>query len=127
LGDGPYFALYRPFHLASVEAPLTVAEMVLDGRPSLVTEHWTAEVGAAAKRDLKAGEKIDGVGGSMVRGNIDDADDFKAAGFAPFGVLAGATVVRDVAQGEMLTYDDVQLDEGSTIVCLRRLQDKLFA
>ncbi|MBA2559313.1 MAG: oxidoreductase [Propionibacteriales bacterium] len=126
MGDGPYFALYRPFHLASVEAPLTVCEMVLDGRPSLVTEHWTAEVGAAAKRDLKAGEKIDGVGGSMVRGNIDDADEFKARGFAPLGVLAGATVVRDVAGGDMLTYDDVQLDETSTIVSLRRLQDSLF-
>lgn len=127
MGEGPYFALYRPFHLASIEAPLTVAEMVLDGRPSLVTEHWTAEVGAAAKRDLRAGELIDGVGGSMVRGNIDDADDFKAIGFAPLGVLAGATLVRDVAQGEMLTYDDVRLDETSTIVSLRRLQDKLFA
>jgi predicted homoserine dehydrogenase-like protein len=127
MGDGPYFALYRPFHLASVEAPLTVCEMVLDERPSLVTEYWTAEVGAAAKRDLKAGEKIDGVGGSMVRGNIDDADEFKAHGFVPFGVLAGATLKRDVADGEMLTYDDVALDETSTIVSLRRLQDTLFA
>ncbi len=127
MGSGPYFALYRPFHLASVEAPLTVCEMVLDQRPSLVTEHWTAEVGAAAKRDLKAGEKMDGVGGAMVRGNIDDADEFKANGFVPFGVLAGATLVRDVAEGEMLTYADVSLDETSTIVSLRRLQDTLFA
>lgn len=127
MGDGPYFALYRPFHLASVEAPLTVCEMILDGTPSLVTEYWTAEVGAAAKRDLRAGEKIDGVGGSMVRGNIDDADDFKAGGFAPLGVLGNAVLVRDVAQGEMVTYDDVALDETSTIVSLRRLQDQLFA
>lgn len=126
MGDGPYFALYRPFHLASVEAPLTVCEMVLDGRPSLVTEHWTAEVGAAAKRDLKAGEVIDGVGGSMVRGNIDDADDFKAEGLAPLGVLGGATLVRDVPAGAMLSYADVSLDESSTIVSLRRLQDSLF-
>lgn len=126
MGDGPYYALYRPYHLASIEAPLTVCEMVLDGTASLVTEHWTAEVGAAAKRDLKAGERIDGVGGSMVRGNIDDADDFKAGGFAPLGVLAGATLVRDVAEGEMVTYDDVQLEDSSTIVSLRRLQDSLF-
>ncbi len=125
MGEGPYFALYRPFHLASVEAPLTVCEMVLDGRPSLITEHWTAEVGAAAKRDLESGETIDGVGGSMVRGLIDDAEDFKAGGFAPLGVLAGATLVRNVGQGEMLTYDDVALDERSTIVALRRLQDAL--
>ena len=127
MGDGPYFALYRPFHLASVEAPLTVCEMVLDGRPSLVSEHWTAEVGAAAKRDLSAGETIDGVGGSMVRGLIDDADDFRQERFAPLGVLAGATLVNDVPQGQMLTYDDVALDEHSTIVALRRLQDALAA
>jgi predicted homoserine dehydrogenase-like protein len=126
MGPGPYFALYRPFHLASVEAPLTVCEMVRDEQPSLVTEYWTAEVGAAAKRDLKTGERIDGVGGAMVRGNIDDADEFKANGFVPFGVLAGATLQRDVAQGEMLTYDDVALDESSTIVQLRRLQDTLL-
>ena len=76
MGDGPYFALYRPYHLASLEAPLTVYEMALDNRASLTSEHWTAEVGAEAKRPLKAGEKIDGIGGSMVRGLIDPVDDF---------------------------------------------------
>jgi predicted homoserine dehydrogenase-like protein len=49
MGDGPYFALYRPYHLASLEAPLTVYEMVLDHRPSLTSEHWTAEVGAQSE------------------------------------------------------------------------------
>ena len=70
--------------------------------------------------------RIDGVGGSMVRGNIDDAADFKAGGFAPLGVLSGATLVRDVAVGEMVRYDDVQLVDTSTIVSLRRLQDQLY-
>jgi len=46
MGDGPYFAFYRPYHLASIEAPLTVYEMALDNRASLTSEHWTAEVGA---------------------------------------------------------------------------------
>jgi predicted homoserine dehydrogenase-like protein len=125
MGDGPYFTLYRPYHLASIEAPLTVCEIALDGRPSLVAEHWTAEVGAVAKRDLAAGEKIDGVGGSMVRGMIDNAADFRRDGCVPLGVLFRATLVRPVAAGAMLTYDDVALDESSTIVALRRLQDSL--
>ena len=90
MGDGPYFALYRPYHLASIEAPLTVYEMALDHRASLTSEHWTAEVGAEAKRPLKAGERIDGIGGSMVRGLIDDADDFARDDAVPLGVLAGA-------------------------------------
>ncbi len=125
MGDGPYFTLYRPFHLASIEAPLTVCEIMLDERPSLVAEHWTAEVGAVAKRDLSAGEAIDGVGGYMVRGLIDDAEKFAAERSVPLGVLARATLTRNVAMGQVLTYDDVSLDETSTIVALRRLQDSM--
>jgi predicted homoserine dehydrogenase-like protein len=125
MGDGPYFAFYRPYHLASIEAPLTVYEIALDQRPSLVSEHWTAEVGASAKRDLKAGEKIDGIGGFTVRGMIDDAADFVRDNGVPLGVLAGATVVRDVPEGQLLTYDDVELVEDSVIVQMRRIQESM--
>ena len=126
MGDGPYFSLYRPYHLASIEAPLTVFEMVLDRRPSLVAEHWTAEVAAVTKRDLVAGEAIDGVGGSMVAGIIDAAADFRRDGLVPLGVLAGARLTRNVPVGALLTTADVELDQSSTIVALRRLQDTLF-
>jgi predicted homoserine dehydrogenase-like protein len=125
MGDGPYFALYRPYHLASIEAPLTVYEIALDHRPSLVAEHWTAEVGAVSKRPLTAGEKIDGVGGMMVRGLIDDASDFARDNAVPLGVLAGATLRHDVPVDHLLTYDDVELDEDSKIVQLRRMQDAM--
>jgi predicted homoserine dehydrogenase-like protein len=125
MGDGPYFALYRPYHLASIEAPLTVYEIVLDKRASLTSEHWTAEVGAQAKRALKAGERIDGIGGMMVRGLIDPADDFARDGLVPLGVLAGATLTRDVPVDHTLTYDDVELDESSLIVRMRRIQESM--
>ena len=85
MGEGPYFALYRPYHLASIEAPLTVYEMVLDRRASLVTEHWNAEVAAQAKRDLKVGDTIDGIGGYTVRGLIEDAEEFAGQGHVPLG------------------------------------------
>jgi predicted homoserine dehydrogenase-like protein len=123
MGDGPYFAFYRPYHLASIEAPLTVYEMALDKRASLTSEHWTAEVGAEAKRALRAGEKIDGIGGSTVRGMIDDSAVFAEENGVPLGVLAGATVVRDVPEGQLLTYLDVELLEDSTIVRMRRIQE----
>ena len=125
MGDGPYFALYRPYHLASLEAPLTVYEMALDDRASLTSEHWTAEVGAETKRPLKAGERIDGIGGSTVRGLIDAADDFVRDGGVPLGVLAGATLVRDVPADHLLTYDDVELLEDSAIVRMRRIQEAM--
>jgi predicted homoserine dehydrogenase-like protein len=125
MGDGPYFALYRPYHLASIEAPLTVYEIVLDKRPSLTSEHWTAEVGAQAKRALTAGERIDGIGGMMVRGLIDPAEDFARDGLVPLGVLAGATLKHDVPVDHTLTYDDVELVESSLIVRMRRIQEDM--
>lgn len=125
MGDGPYFALYRPYHLASLEAPLTVYEMVLDGRASLTSEHWTAEVGAQTKRALRAGEKIDGIGGMTVRGLIDDAADFRRDDLVPLGVLAGATLTRDVPVDHVLTYADVELDESLLIVRMRRIQEDM--
>ena len=127
MGDGPYFSLYRPYHLASIEAPLTVYEIALDNRPSLTAEHWTAEVGAVTKRPLKAGEKVDGVGGSMVRGLIDDAEDFARDGAVPLGVLAGATLTRDLPVDHIITRDDVELNESSLIVQLRALQERTVA
>ncbi|GAA1477878.1 SAF domain-containing protein [Nocardioides aestuarii] len=127
MGEGPYFALYRPYHLASLEAPLTVYEMALDHRASLTSEHWTAEVGAEAKRPLKAGERIDGIGGSMVRGLIDPVEDFRRDNAVPLGVLQGAVLTRDVPVDQMLTYDDVELVESSTIVRMRRIQDGMAA
>jgi predicted homoserine dehydrogenase-like protein len=92
----------------------------------MVAEHWTAEVAAWTKRDLKAGEVVEGIGGSMVAGMIDDSGDFAADGLVPIGVVAGARLTRDVAAGSLLTYADVELDETSTIVSLRRLQDTLL-
>jgi predicted homoserine dehydrogenase-like protein len=125
MGDGPYFALYRPYHLASIEAPLTVYEIALDKRASLTSEHWTAEVGAQAKRPLKAGERIDGIGGMTVRGLIDPAEDFARDNLVPLGVLAGATLKHDVPVDHTLTYDDVELDESSLIVKMRRIQESM--
>lgn len=125
MGDGPYFALYRPYHLASIEAPLTVYEMMLDQRPSLVSEHWTAEVAAQTKVALRAGDRIDGIGGTAVRGLIDKAEDFAHDGLVPLGVLAGAVLTRDVPVDHVLTYHDVQLDESLLIVRMRRIQEAM--
>jgi hypothetical protein len=63
MGPGPYFALYRPFHLASVEAPITVYRAILDRESSLFAPHLNAEVVCMTKKDLAAGDVIDGIGG----------------------------------------------------------------
>jgi predicted homoserine dehydrogenase-like protein len=127
MGPGPYFTLYRPYHLASIEAPLTIAEAVLDRKASLAPSHWNAEVVAGAKRDLKAGDKIDGIGGTTVYGVIESAQATKDQDLVPLGLLEGATVLRDVPADAVITVDDVELRPGTTIAALRQLQDKLLA
>jgi len=127
LGEGPYFAFYRPYHLASVEAVLSIGEVMIDRQPSLAPIAWNADVSAMAKRDLKVGEKIDGIGGDHVYGDAVPAAEAKAGRELPIGLASAGTLIRDVAQGTALTYDDVQLDETKTIVILRKLQDALLA
>jgi predicted homoserine dehydrogenase-like protein len=125
-GKGPYYAFYRPYHLASIEAPLSVAEAVLDRRPSLAPTTWNAEVITVAKRDLVAGEVVDGIGGETVYGVTDSAENARTGGHVPLGLVSGARVLRDVPAGTALTAADVAVDETTTIATLRRLQDNLL-
>jgi predicted homoserine dehydrogenase-like protein len=126
MGPGPYYAFYRPYHLASLEAPLTVARAALDRVSTLEPVAWKAEVVATAKRELRPGDQIDGIGGATVYGVADAAEAVAAGGLLPLGLAARATVVRDVGVDQPLTYDDVELDDGSIILQLRRLQDRLL-
>jgi predicted homoserine dehydrogenase-like protein len=127
LGKGPYYALYRPYHLASIEANLSIGEAIIDGRSTFHPIGWTSEVTAVAKSDLAAGTKLEGIGGHHVHGFTVSAADAKAAGAVPIGLIAGCTLVRDVAVGATVTYADIELDESRPIVAMRRLQDAMLA
>lgn len=126
MGAGPYYSFYRPYHLASIEAPLSIPPAVLDGVSDISPRAWRAEVGAGTKRPLKAGDVIDGIGGNHVYGMIDDAATAKADRLVPLGLLAGARLTRDVDVDHLLTYDDVEVDTSTTISHLRALQDRLL-
>ena len=125
MGPGPYFALYRPFHLASIEAPLSIARVVLDREASLFAPSLMAEVCAMAKKDLNPGDTIDGIGGYTVRGYADIAKDAKRDNLVPIGLIEGAIVQKPIKVGDLISYDQVELDESSLIVELRRKQDSL--
>jgi predicted homoserine dehydrogenase-like protein len=126
MGSGPYYSFYRPYHLASIEAPLSVPAAVLDGHSDIQPKAWRAEVAAGTKRPLRAGEVIDGIGGEHVYGVIEDAGTAKQERLAPLGLLAGARLLRDVDVDRVLTYDDVEIDTSTTISQLRALQDRLL-
>lgn len=125
MGPGPYFVLYRPFHLASVEAPITVYRAILDRESSLFAPFLKAEVVCMTKKDLSIGETIDGIGGFAVRGFADNAIDAKGDNLVPIGLIAGATVRKAIKTGEFLTYEHVNLNQDSLIVQLRAEQDAL--
>jgi predicted homoserine dehydrogenase-like protein len=127
-GYGRYWALYRPYHLANLETPITVAKAVLDREVTLATTRTpVAETIAAAKRDLQPGEKLDALGGFTMYGLIERADAAQAGGLLPLGVAVGATVQKPVKQGQPIRHEDVALDEAQTIVRLRREQDQVLA
>jgi predicted homoserine dehydrogenase-like protein len=126
MGAGPYYSFYRPYHLASIEAPLSIPPAVLDGISDIHPRAWRAEVAAGTKRPLKAGETIDGIGGECVYGMIDSAETARDEHLVPLGLLAGARLARDVDVDHILTYDDVELDTSTTIYQLRVLQDQLL-
>ena len=128
MGPGPNYVLYRPYHLTSLETPLTVAKACIDGVPSIVPRAGlVAETGTIAKRDLAAGENLDGIGGFTIRGTFIAAAEAKAKNVLPMGLVNKNTrMVKDVKRGELITYTDVKLDESAVMVQLRKLQDTLF-
>ncbi len=124
-GSGPYYAVYRPHHLASIEAHLSISEAVLDRRADFQTKVWRSEVTAKTKFPLKAGIILEGMGGHHVRGWTIDAHDARQQNAIPIGLVAGCTLKHDVPADAILTYDDVEIDETRPLVAMRRLQDAL--
>jgi predicted homoserine dehydrogenase-like protein len=127
MGPGPYWALYRPYHLASLETPLSVARAVLYGEPTIVPRYEpVAETVTVAKHDMPTGHQLDGIGGADIYGLIETASDAQASRHLPLGLSEGVTLRRDVATGACLTYDDVIPAPDDFIWHLRALQDELL-
>lgn len=127
LGPGPYYTFYRPYHLTSLEVPLSCARAVLynsaDMQPLDVP---SAEVCAVAKRDLQSGERLDAIGEYTYRAWIMTREDAAAAKAVPCGLLEGGRTTAAVRKGEILTYQNCAVDEGSRIVALRKRQDDML-
>ncbi|MDO5690055.1 MAG: NAD(P)-dependent oxidoreductase [Tissierellia bacterium] len=127
MGDGPNYSLYRPYHLTSLETPITIYDAIVDGEPTIVPQHGqVADVVAIAKRDLKAGETLGGIGTNCVFGRLIEHEIQQAHNYLPICLIGKKTkLLMDVPKDGILTYDMVELDAGATIVELRRRQDEL--
>ncbi|MEM9583521.1 MAG: homoserine dehydrogenase [Pseudomonadota bacterium] len=127
MGDGPYFSFIRPYHLTSLEVPLTCAKAVLHGKADMVPlAKPVAEVCAVAKKDLSVGETLDQIGEYCYRAWIMETQEARVASAVPCGVLAGAVVTQPIRKGELITYANTTPPADSKIVQLRALQDQMI-
>lgn len=128
VGPGPCFALFRPFHLTSLETPLSAARAVMYRRPDMQPlDRPVAECTALAKRDLKPGEKLGRIGETDYRGHTMRWEEARAAAALPMGLAEGSVVTRPVARGGQLTWDNCAPDESFAVTRLRRRLDQADA
>jgi len=128
MGPGPLWTLYRPYHLCNLETPLTVAKAIIDHEPTIIPLAGpVSECITVAKRDLKAGEYIDGIGGYTTYGSIATAEETYAKGYVVYGLINKKTrMLKDAKKGQLLTLDMVELDTTTQLYQTRKLQDQMY-
>ena len=128
MGDGPLYVFYTPYHLCHLEAPLTAARAVLF-QDATITPLGApiSDVITLAKRDLKAGEVLDGIGGFDCYGALENSDTCHAENLLPMGLTPGCKLKYDIQRDTAITYADVDLPEGRVCDKLRVEQNLHFA
>jgi predicted homoserine dehydrogenase-like protein len=124
--SGRYAALYRPIHMIGLELGISVASAALRHEPTGAPVAFNSDVAATAKRALRQGEMLDGEGGFCVWGKQTPAARSLAQGFLPLGLAHKVKLRRDVAEGEMLTWTDVDYDPNDAAVIIRREMEAAF-
>jgi predicted homoserine dehydrogenase-like protein len=125
--SGRYACLYKRWHLIGLEVGISVASVGLRREPTGAATGFRADVVATAKRDLKAGEVLDGEGGYTVYGKLVPAADSLRLGGLPLGLAHGVKLVNAVAAGAPVRWSDVQIDAGAEAVRVRREMEREFA
>ena len=126
MGDGPYYTLFRPFHLCSIEVPLTCAMLAIRRRSNMVPlDRPVSEVFAVAKRDLVPGDTLDAIGGTTYYSLIDTYQQARAEDLLPIGLAKDARLHTAVSMDTPIRWADVQI-QPSTVHSLRRLQERWF-
>ena len=120
---GSYLALYRPDHLIGLELGVSIASVALRGEPTGAATAFRSDVAAVAKRDLAAGEELDGEGGYTVWGKQLPAPRSLELGALPLGLAHGVTLRRARRSGAVLRWADVTVDETDPAVILRRTME----
>jgi predicted homoserine dehydrogenase-like protein len=128
MGKGPGYLLYRPYHLVSMEIPISIARAAIYGEPTIVSKcEPVAETITVAKRDLKPGTALGAIGDRQVYGLIETAATARAEGLLPLGLAEGAIVTSHVPEGSSIRWDQVEIQQPDMLLHLRMLQDAMYA
>jgi len=125
--SGRYSAMYKPFHLIGLELNVSILSAAILNRPTGATLSFRGDVVATAKRDLKAGEMLDGEGGFTVWGKLYPAETSLAMGGLPIGLAHNMRLKSDIPLGQSIRWSDVETDETDTAVRIRRDMERRFA
>jgi len=124
--EGPYYLLFRPYHLCDLETPQSIAEAVLLNEITVTNENMNSEVCTIAKRNIKAGEKVKGIGSADIYGRIytyKEASQLKAI---PLGIAENGIALADMPKGTLITEGNFKPDSTTFIYKLRKEQDDLL-
>jgi predicted homoserine dehydrogenase-like protein len=125
--SGRYAAMYKPYHAIGLELGISVASVGLRGEPTGAPIAWHGDVAATAKRDLTAGEPLDGEGGYTVYGKLLPAAISRTQNGLPLGLAHGVKLRRRIAAHTIVRWDDVDIDAADDAVKFRREMEAAFA
>jgi predicted homoserine dehydrogenase-like protein len=109
LGDGPFYVFYTPYHLPHLQIGATIGRAIIHRDPTVAPLGGpVSEVVSVAKRDLKAGERLDGIGGFCTYGLIDSSTSARAASALPIGLSEGCVLRRNLPKDSVISFDDVE-------------------
>ena len=127
IGQGPYYGFFRPYHLTSLEVPLTAARIMLYGRADMVPlARPVTEVCAVAKRDLAAGETLDAIGETCYRSFTMTRNEAKEKSCLPVGLLEGGKTTLPIRKGQLITTENATPDVTTKLYEMRQKQDQMF-
>ena len=125
--SGRYSAMYKPFHLIGLEVNISIISAALKNKPTGSNKKFVGDVIATAKRNLKAGEVLDGEGGFTIYGTLmSSAKSLQIKGL-PIGLSENVKLKVPIPKGEFICWRHVETDKNSTAFRLRREMEKVFA
>jgi predicted homoserine dehydrogenase-like protein len=127
IGAGPFYVFYTPYHLPHLQIAATIGRAVVHHDPTVTPLAGpVSEVVSVAKRDLKAGERLDGIGGFCTYGLIDSAKSARAVSALPIGLSEGCVMRRDVKKDSVVSFDDVDRPAAGLVEKLWQEQQELW-